>query len=302
MGRYEEDNFKYWSTRVYCPLCLNLIEYQHNDKSTHCSTCNQTIEIELPQFFNGILKCKCGTEIKYTPQYTSHTCFVCKKVFVHRNLADGMIFNGQNWEYPNKKGGFMWFGKRKSVGKQIDKITEEYLQLQGEKRKLEISIDSLKLDLQNKQREQEMALQRAKHEHELKLATAKAELDRAKTLFEEDKKRIESQLKKDAEIQKQEIVTLTKLDSDQKQAQLRLDFEKQTIEITKKHNEELTTLKIKLEADYYEKLKAALKTLHEEGNASTKFMQELALNMMKQGPVPTSLQIGMNTETTKSKM
>ena len=95
---------------------------------------------------------------------------------------------------------------------------------------------------------------------------------------------------------------LAQLESDQKQAQLKLDFEKKIIELTKNHNEELTALKIKLEADYYEKLKAALKTLHEEGNASTKFMQELALNMMKQGPVPTSLQIGMNTETSKGKV
>ncbi len=303
MGRQEEDSLKYWSNRFYCPWCLKLIEYHSGNNIIHCTTCNNTLKVEFPQFFNGIHICNCGTEIKYTPQYSSHTCFVCKKVYIHRNLAAGMIFDGQSWEYPNKKGGFMGlFGRRKSVGKQIDKITEEYLQLQGEKRKLEISIDTLKLDLQNKQREQEMALQKARHCHDLSLATTKAELDRAKSLFEEDKKRIESHLKKDAEIQKQEIITLTKLESDQKQAQLKLDFEKKIIELTKNHNEELTALKIKLEADYYEKLKAALKTLHEEGNASTKFMQELALNMMKQGPVPTSLQIGMNTETSKGKV
>lgn len=122
-----------------------------------------------------------------------------------------------------------------------------------------------------------MELAEIKHAHALEIDTINAKLLRDKSLWEEDKARLTKKLTEDSEIKLKEVVTLTKLDSEQriKQAELNAD---------RKFNEKAEALN----KDYYDKMTTAMSKLHEEGNVTTRFTQDLALKMMGNMPANKS--------------
>jgi len=112
-----------------------------------------------------------------------------------------------------------------------------------------------------------------KHQHQLEIQEMKAEIAREKKHWEEDKKRTEKQLKDEHEIKLKEVLTLTKLDSEQRIKKAELDAES-------KHNQRVE----KLNKEYYDKLSESMTKLHEQGNVSTQFTRDLALKMIEGMP------------------
>lgn len=118
-----------------------------------------------------------------------------------------------------------------------------------------------------------MELEEIRHKHKLEIQELRAQLDRERHNWEEDKQRLINDLQRDHDLKIKEAVTLTKLQSEQKIKQAELDYDRKLNEATKSLNE-----------DYYQSLKSAMTKLHEEGNITTKFTQELALKMFDKSP------------------
>lgn len=121
----------------------------------------------------------------------------------------------------------------------------------------------------------EIELAEIKHKHKLEIDEAKADFVRAQTQWKEDKDRLIKQLKEDSEIKLKEVVTLTRLDSEQRIKQSQLDADRK---VNAKMEE--------LNKAYYDKLSDSMSRLHEEGNVTTRFVQELSLKML--GSLPTN--------------
>ncbi len=127
-----------------------------------------------------------------------------------------------------------------------------------------------------------MELEEIKHKHKLVMAEMSDGIVRDKKHWEEDKARAIKTLQQDYEaklseqaLKLKEAVTLAKLDSEQRIKQAQLDADR-------KMNAEVA----KLNSEHYEKLKESMTKLHEEGNANTKFTQDLALKMI--GSMPSN--------------
>lgn len=133
-----------------------------------------------------------------------------------------------------------------------------------------------------------MELAELKQKHQLELEVKQAAFDRAMKNWTEDKERLESKLKQENEIKLTEAVTLTKLESQQRTAQLELDYNRKIEDLKTKNAVALAEYKTKLAEEYHEKLSVALNKLHTEGNVTTKFTQELALKMLEKAPPQTN--------------
>lgn len=118
-----------------------------------------------------------------------------------------------------------------------------------------------------------MLLRELEHENTLHLEETKASFDRERSVWKEDKERLRTQLIEEHELKLKEYTTLARLDYEQKTKQIELIAER-------KINAEVA----KINKDYYDKLTDSMKKLHEEGNVTTKFTQELALKMMSSLP------------------
>ena len=118
-------------------------------------------------------------------------------------------------------------------------------------------------------------LEELKSLHRIELAEANAALER-----------IKKEHQSEFDIKINEAVSLLKLKSEQKTAQLEIDYERKIYAIREEAASELWKTKEKLVQDNFEKFKETTQKLHEEGNITTKFVQELAVNMMKNSPNP----------------
>lgn len=132
-----------------------------------------------------------------------------------------------------------------------------------------------------------MELAEIQHKHNLEIQEKDAAFQRERKMWDEDKGRLESQLKKDHELKMKEVVTLTKLDSEQRVKQIELDSQRKIDELRNKNIQELAEAKVRLTEEHYEKLNQALVKLHSEGDKNTKFTQELALKMFESAPKHT---------------
>lgn len=116
-------------------------------------------------------------------------------------------------------------------------------------------------------------LEELKSIHRIQLAEKDAALDRTKKdLFQTH------------ELDLKEAITLLKLESQQKTKQLELDFLRKIDELKAEQNKANTEFRDLLSKEYYDKLSAAMSKLHEEGNLTTKFTQDLALKMFEHAP------------------
>lgn len=132
-----------------------------------------------------------------------------------------------------------------------------------------------------------MELKELKHAHTLEIKEKDAEFQRGKSQWDEDKARLIKELESNHALKLKEVVTLTKLDSEQKVKQLELDSQRKIDALKNENIKEISLLKENLLTDHYNKLSVAMGKLHEEGNHTTRFTQELALKMFESAPKHT---------------
>lgn len=197
--------------------------------------------------------------------------------------------------------------KNKVKKDRIDQSTRQVLDLEVQKKRLELERDQVQLDLDNVKRRQEMALEEERHKHRLALETEKANFDRERQIWEKDKaemlakfkekqKDYEERLKAEHELKTQEAVTLTKLESQQKIKQTELDKERAISALETKHAEALAKVKSESAEQHYNKLKDALEELHQNGDKNSRFVQELALKAFERVPVSrTAVDVEVST-------
>ncbi len=117
---------------------------------------------------------------------------------------------------------------------------------------------------------------------------------------------LKKQSTQEIEMKTREVTALLKLQSEQKIAQIELDskkasaeialtYEKKANDLEKKSNDKLLALQSKLMQDFQDKFTSAISKLHEEGNVTTKFVQDLALNMLGKNPA-TKTEVKMITK------
>lgn len=116
-------------------------------------------------------------------------------------------------------------------------------------------------------------LEELKSIHRIEMAEKDAALERLKKEHQSE-----------FDIRINEATSLLKLQSEQKTKQLEIDYERKVTALRKEMSEDLLKVKEKVLQDGYEKLSVATQRLHEEGNITTKFVQDLAINMMNKAP------------------
>lgn len=205
------------------------------------------------------------------------------------------------------------FGFDVEKRKKLKGLELEIIEIQGQKREMEIELKNQQLDLGNAKREQEARLAEIRHEHNLKLKEKEALFSRIEKEWKEDKTRLEAQfvedkeraiehIKQDSEREQLELKTLMKLESEQKIAKAILDAEKKIIlkdaeisDLKKVHAEQLAQLKSDLAKEHYDNLQANLEKFHTEGNTTTKFMKELSMEMLKSRRHDMSVGVDVST-------
>jgi hypothetical protein len=96
------------------------------------------------------------------------------------------------------------------------------------------------------------------------------------------------ELTKRHELALTEATTLLKLDYQQQIKQKEMDFQKTVNDLKASQLMEQANFKAKVQDENYERLKDAMTKLHEEGNVTTKFTQDLALKMFEKVPTAKS--------------
>lgn len=118
----------------------------------------------------------------------------------------------------------------------------------------------------------------------IELAEKDAELGRLK-------KELEHQHKLDLE----EAIALHKLEFQQKTKQMELDFNRNLQDQQLRKEQEILHHKERLNKEFYENLTQAMSKLHQEGNLTTQFVQDLAFKMFEKSP-ETKIKVLTNTE------
>lgn len=99
-----------------------------------------------------------------------------------------------------------------------------------------------------------------------------------------ERKILEDSLRADHQLKLTEAVTLLRLDSEQKNKQLELSFQRKMDEFQRGKEQEFLKLKEGLLSDNHNKFNEVISNIHEKGNLTTKFVQELAVKMMEKAP------------------
>ena len=207
--------------------------------------------------------------------------------------------------------------KTKNIDEQIDKKLSNLLELKEKIKTLELSINEKEIEIKQAKQFSNHALAELEHQKKLELQEKEAKFQREKTVWLEDKKRLEmsiqeklkimeDQLQSRFEIKEQETVSLAKLDAEQRIKQLEINNERAINELKSKHSEEILKLQSdhcnalmevekKLNEEYYSKLKKALSDLHTKGNITTDFLKEMTLKMLDRAPAlqATEFKVGL---------
>jgi hypothetical protein len=120
--------------------------------------------------------------------------------------------------------------------------------------------------------------------HKIAMAELEAKLNRANADKVSSLAIQEKELKKSHELQIKEVVTLLKLESEQKIKQIELDHARMANALRAEKDNDVNKIKEELLKDQYDKLSAAMTKLHEEGNVTTRFTQDLAMKMLASAP------------------
>lgn len=196
----------------------------------------------------------------------------------------------------------MFFKNNDQKKLKLGTLENEILDLQGKKREMEIELQNKKLDMQNERREQDMALDQERHKHRLEQEKKDVEFQRKKDEWAYEKNKmlkeheteqanLKAELEKKAEMEMLEQSTMSKLKTEQQIAKAHFEAQKSVIEkdheisqLKRQHAEELATLKSDLSKEHYDDLRNNLEKFHTEGNATTKFVQDLSMQMLKNRP------------------
>jgi methyl coenzyme M reductase subunit D len=162
----------------------------------------------------------------------------------------------------------------------LDKSAQEYIELQGKKKELEIETENLKLELANERKKAEMLLTEARHKFALERETLEARFKRSHDDFHADKAKFEDSLRREFDLKEKEVIGLLKLDSEQRSRQAELDRDRQIQELKMKHTEEISKLRSDLASEFYQKMQTELSKLNSEGNVNTRFVQEMSLKLL----------------------
>lgn len=190
---------------------------------------------------------------------------------------------------------FMDMFKSPAERAKINKSTEQILELEVMKKRLEMERDSIQQELDNQKKRESMKIEVEVHKSVLKMQEEKAVFDREKKVWETEKKEIVdrfkreneeqvNRLKQQSDLSLQEAVTLTKLDSQQKVIQLTVDNDRATSALLTKHATELAQVKTDLAEEYYNKLTKAFTDIQMNGDKNTQFVQDLAMKIFDRVP------------------
>lgn len=197
------------------------------------------------------------------------------------------------------------FGNKVAKNK-ISSSTGKVLDLEVEIKRLEMSRDQIKLELDNQKSRNEMALEKDRHQQQLKLSTEmskfanereKWDAERKELQVASDKalKELKDTLEREHKITLQEAVSLTKLESQQKIKQAELDRDREVNKIRMEQAEALAKVRADSAEETYKKLSNFIEEVATKGDKNTKFVQEMALIMMKGAPQPTvGVEVGVN--------
>ncbi len=185
--------------------------------------------------------------------------------------------------------------KTKAASTKIDASTAQVLELETQKKRLEMERDQIQLELDNQKKRNAMALEQERHTQKLDFDEKKAVFAREKAVWETDRKALEERTarekeefekrtKSEHELKLTEATALVRLDSQQKVKQAELDRDRAITELRTKHAEELSKVKSDLAQEYYERMTKAFSDIQTNGTQSTKFVQELALKMFDSVP------------------
>ena len=120
--------------------------------------------------------------------------------------------------------------KTKNIDEQVESKLNDLLELKEKIKTLEISINEKEIEIKQAKQFSNHALAELEHQKKLELQEREAKFQREKTLWNEDKKRLETsiqeqlktaeeQLQSRFEIKEQETISLVKLDAEQKTKQ-----------------------------------------------------------------------------------
>ena len=149
--------------------------------------------------------------------------------------------------------------------KQLAELDDRIFEKQRELKDIQYQVEVVQRDLRLKEEDFE---KRKKDEL--------AEIERMKKFANEDFQR--ELKKKDEQIEKIKEKAETKVENDA--ITLKLKYEKDLNEVREQANAEVADKMKKVHEDNYNKLSEALSKLHSEGNASTKFMTEIAQGLI----------------------
>lgn len=190
---------------------------------------------------------------------------------------------------------FMGMFKSPAERAKINKSTEQILELEVLKKRLEMERDSIQQELDNQKKRESMKIEVEVHKSVLKMQEEKAVFDREKKVWETEKKEMQdrfkreneeqvNRLKQQSELSLQEAVTLTKLDSQQKVIQLQVDNDRATSVLMTSHATELAKVRTDLAEEYYNKLTQAFTDIQMKGDKNSQFVQDLALKIFDRAP------------------
>ncbi len=120
--------------------------------------------------------------------------------------------------------------------------------------------------------------------HKIQMLEKEAQLDRVNKDKVSALSIQEKELTKDHELKLKEVVTLLKLESEQKVKQIEIDHIRAIDLLRNQKESEVNKIREELLQDHYNKVSAAMTKLHEEGNVTTRFTQDLALKMFEAAP------------------
>lgn len=120
-------------------------------------------------------------------------------------------------------------------------------------------------------------LEELKSIHRIEMAEAEAKIEATRT-----------KLEKESEIKLFELASNLRLKHDQAVAKIQLEKDREIDKIRNAAASDLLDAKEKLLADSTARIKDAMTKLHEEGNVTTKFVQDIALKMFEHAPASKS--------------
>jgi hypothetical protein len=178
---------------------------------------------------------------------------------------------------------------------QLERATNQLLELEASKKRLEIERDQINLELENLRSKMQMAIEKETHKQTLTMESQKAIFEREKEIWVKEKQELldkarrektefEERLTKDTEIKMMEAISLTKLESQQAIAQAKLDVSREINAVKTEMAQQVAKIQQDESEKFYNKLTSSFQEMQMNGDKNSKFVQELALRILDKTP------------------